>query len=866
MTDKASKDRETQDMMSSLSHSLRRSWPSDKNVLQSAAAEADGRSMDAQQQEMRSMSGLLRKASMLCKPGGGVDPSHKALMKSLVLNNDEAIVAALDSSEAGDVGDLNKYLRLLSIDHNTLTSEQRETLARERGAMVDQWQRNIKTLARRIVKKEEPKMNAQSEFERRRMEQGMGSKRSRPGSMRALTNFRDPLRLRTVTEKSDEDSDDDEPVTTLDVGPARLASKKIGSGSQTQQQQGLSPFQLNAPKQTSSSMPPPPVPLHKNLHSSGSSTGSSGNDSNGTPQISNDSMILAKLLQLQKSVPQQQQQQQQQRMNGSGLAALGNLAAAASSTPPPSGTTSPTGSSSGASAGGGSSGNNNMFNVILLLQQQQEALQEKQQKEFAQLLRTLQESNAEPQVMMQLIELTKRSHEQEMREMKERIMSLLQSSGMNGPSIATQQQQHHQAMRSQQQQHNSPIPSPDASKLSSSFFNNAASNVNSSGNNIFGGNNASAAHALAGNSGLSLSDLSALLASGNGNSGNGHGGGMNSSGFGSSAQSPSGTSSPATLSSLLSRYAAGGQSQTSASIGGGLGGSMASGSAGSSGLNSLSGGDLPSGSVFSRFGLGGSSVPGVGNGSANNSDQQRMILQRLLAEQQQQHHHQQQQQQQTAHFSHNDMGHADRSGMMPPSSAFGGSIGTRGFNPGNQAGASTTGSPVADLVLSRQREREVRKQLKLEVRREKKSSRERQRRLVLNTKYDELCTLLFDPVERESKDRASVLQTAINFLHDTEGIPVPDRVPGEDEMEDDDEEEVALPAGPNLTADEKLLRRRLKKSRREKQRRHNVNILSERLGTMLNVPEVKEKSMVLQTAIERIAEKKGINLSSQLPA
>jgi len=178
--------------------------------------------------------------------------------------------------------------------------------------------------------------------------------------------------------------------------------------------------------------------------------------------------------------------------------------------------------------------------------------------------------------------------------------------------------------------------------------------------------------------------------------------------------------------------------------------------------------------------------------------------------------------------------------------------------PGQENGPS---SAVAQLLLSREREREARKQQRLTVRREKKSSRERQRRLVLNTLYDELAALLFDDVERESKDRASVLQTAIDFFVEHDGLKVPSHVPGEDELEDDNDDDASVPNGPNLSMEEKIQRCRWKKSKREKQRRHNVNILSERLGSMLVVPEIKDKSNVLTIAIQKIKTKKGMPTS-----
>ncbi len=151
----------------------------------------------------------------------------------------------------------------------------------------------------------------------------------------------------------------------------------------------------------------------------------------------------------------------------------------------------------------------------------------------------------------------------------------------------------------------------------------------------------------------------------------------------------------------------------------------------------------------------------------------------------------------------------------------------------------------------------MKKQERLVVRREKKSSRERQRRLVLNTLYDELAALLFDESERETTDRASVLQTAIDFMVSADKLTVPPHVPAEDELEEDSDDN-QMPTGPGLNDEERKQRRRIKKSRREKQRRHNVNVLSERLGSMLLVGEIKDKTAVLNTAIKQIKQRKGI--------
>ncbi|GBG31441.1 Hypothetical Protein FCC1311_076652 [Hondaea fermentalgiana] len=872
---------DARDIVSSLSHSLQRSWPSDKNMLQSAKLEAEGRKMDTQQQEKRLMSGLLRKASMLCKPGGGVDPSHKSLMKNLVMNNDAAIVAALDASEAGNASELNTYLQLISVDDSALSGEQKSTLFRERKSMVDQFKRNIGTLARKRVKQENlskmagpgavrgpagPLNAAQSEFERRRIEQGLGSKRDRPGSMMALTSFPDSMRLRTVTEKGgpihegpqgrrnpeeqeeggegeEEDSDDDGPVMRVDVAPAHLLSQ---SQAVKKQPSSLSAFQLNAQKQQRGAPKafPAPAPPSSMLSSAGEMNKQQGADTN---------QLLSRFLELQKSSgpinggSQQrhaqtyghQDNQHKASPNNLGLAALGSLASVASNSAPSSSPTTPNATETSSTSPTASGPNNNVFNLILMLQQKKEAIQEKQQAEFSQIMQALQDKTMDPQTLMHLVEHTKLKHEQETRELNEQLTNALYRNGA-APSASSSSL----PSSSPHARHDVASTDPKTASLSA-LFSSLGANGPTAPSSTSSSSSSSASSPSSSPFGSQASHGAGIGLNGATNGDFGAGIGIPNSA--SSSMPGSSSLSPNAISTLLSRYAASTSAQSSGSPYGGPSSlsSNASNSSASSNNHPTAGTDPTS--SYGQFGLGGSPSYSNGGGPAHGLSStgldQQAILRRLLS-QQQQHQHSIQQ--------------GAGPGMM--SSNYLASLGVPGL--GGNDNVSSTGSPVADLVISRQREREARKQVKLEVRREKKSTRERQRRLVLNTKYDELCALLFDPVERESKDRASVLQTAIDFIHETEGTPVPDRVPGEDEIEEDDDDDQALPAGPNLTQEQKALRRRLKKSRREKQRRHNVNILSERLGTMLAVPEVKEKAVVLQTAIQRIAEKKGVNLPS----
>lgn len=191
-------DKNENDMMRSLSHSLQRAWPSDKNMLSTLRNE---QTMDPKKQETRIMSGLLRKASMLCKPGGGVNPNHKALMKDLVLSNDSNIQLALDDTNlANNASQLNRYLDLISYEKAGGNSQSTAEAARERRTMVKDWQEKLKLLKNSTNKSSTQASKEILEAEQRRIAAGLGSKRSRPGSMLHLTSFRDNNRVRTIPE------------------------------------------------------------------------------------------------------------------------------------------------------------------------------------------------------------------------------------------------------------------------------------------------------------------------------------------------------------------------------------------------------------------------------------------------------------------------------------------------------------------------------------------------------------------------------------------------------------------------------------------------------------------------------------------
>mmetsp|Transcript_8998 Transcript_8998/g.10476 ORF Transcript_8998/g.10476 Transcript_8998/m.10476 type:complete len:452 (+) Transcript_8998:110-1465(+) len=189
-------------MMRSLSHSLSRAWPSDKNLTQSLRKEKQ--TMDTRKQETRVMSGLLRKASMLCKPGGGINPNHKALMKDLVLSNDSNIQLALeDSNLVENAHQLNRYLDLMSYEKASGNAQLTAEASKERKELVKTWQAKLEGL--KYNNNNNGKAATQAEIleaEQRRIAQGLGSKRSRPGSMLQLTSFRDNNRVRTIPEET----------------------------------------------------------------------------------------------------------------------------------------------------------------------------------------------------------------------------------------------------------------------------------------------------------------------------------------------------------------------------------------------------------------------------------------------------------------------------------------------------------------------------------------------------------------------------------------------------------------------------------------------------------------------------------------
>mmetsp|Transcript_11724 Transcript_11724/g.13484 ORF Transcript_11724/g.13484 Transcript_11724/m.13484 type:complete len:689 (-) Transcript_11724:843-2909(-) len=84
-------------LMSSLSTSLQRAWPSDKNVIKTSV-------------EQPSLSSLLRTASMISQNGGLSNPKHKNMIKELILSEDPGIRDALNSVSQDGGARLRHYL------------------------------------------------------------------------------------------------------------------------------------------------------------------------------------------------------------------------------------------------------------------------------------------------------------------------------------------------------------------------------------------------------------------------------------------------------------------------------------------------------------------------------------------------------------------------------------------------------------------------------------------------------------------------------------------------------------------------------------------------------------------------------------
>lgn len=581
-------------MMSSLSHSLQRAWPSDKNMIRSVRNET----MDSKAQETKVMSGLLRKASMLCKPGGGVDPAHKALMKDLVLSNDKNIQTALDLSSTGKSAELNRYLALLS--REKLNPEKAKEVSAERRELIRQWQDQLKIyeLAKdgannNDARKSEIQRREAIEREKMRISKGLGSKRSRPGSMMRLTSFRDNHRPKVGEE-----------ANTNPAAPAK------------------------EPR------PPQLQQFNPNATSNGSAI-------NGMAQHAAADMFAQSYA--------QQQLPQNYMANVLNPALIPSMQQAAAGMP-------------NAMAGAGFAPAMTMPNAAqpgglpMLNPMQLQALQ-------AQTMGGMQPMFGNPSLPYGAIN-------------NEKLLE----------ALALQQKQQLAAQQAQMQQFHMQV---------------AAQNPT-------------------------------LLASGAG--------------------------APTTLSAAAAAVQAQAQAQQN----------------------------------------------------------------------------------------------------------------FRQMNPGAQSLLPGAGPMKVD-VFPKNTEREKIRVQRLMLRREKKSKRERQRRLVLNTLYDELGAMLFDNNEHETKDRATILQSAIEYLNKSCNIAVPKGDGAEREEEEAMNEQCIYPncespamegkdccfvhggsgrKASHLTAEERLMRRRGKKSKREKQRRHNVNVLSERLGEMLNVTECKDKTTVLNVAIQ----------------
>jgi len=653
--------RRDEDLVKRLSHSLQRSWPSDKNLLQTAKEEM---TMDKDLQEKKAMTGLLRKASMLCKPGGGVDAEQKSLLKSLVFTNDSTIINALQTVEEGEADKLNQYLNLVSLEKKPLPPNQAAALKTQRKELVKKFQEDLQKLRKKpSTTTEEEQRKQQLEYEKKRLSEGLGSKRSRPPSMLNVTKFPTTNRLKTVPEMQDEDPDS----KTQD--PPLQGKAVLGLGGVNIPQNGY-PVATAETNALHNSLPVAQAAsssdaINHILQSSAAAAAASSGSKNVAPNAENGGGaagaggvgVLASLLNL-KQHPQAQQQQQQQHQQ----------------------------------------------QHQQQQQQQQQHHNQQQQQQQQQLLQFLSNSGMDQQTMLQMLQLQQKQQQE-------------------------QQQLQLQALLSSLQQQAQPANGTAPTQASSAPL-----------------------HALAGLMGLQ------------------------------GLSNPSPLPQPGAAPNLFS---AGGQTNPLFGL--------------SSLLNANSA--LPT--------QGGLATPGL-------APEQNRVLENLLQE-------------------------------RAPGQ-------TNGAAAANGFGTSS----VAAALMERERERLERIEMKLLNRREKKSTRERQRRLVLNTLFEELGCLLFDENERESKDRASLLMATIEFFMATEGLVGPPRVSGEDEYEEEEEVEEEWKDGAALTAELKLQRRRMKKSRREKERRHKVNILSERLGVMLKVGEAKEKGSVLQAAIRRIKKHKGI--------
>eukprot|EP00510_Aplanochytrium_minuta_P006190 CAMPEP_0184018472 /NCGR_PEP_ID=MMETSP0954-20121128/8168_1 /TAXON_ID=627963 /ORGANISM="Aplanochytrium sp, Strain PBS07" /LENGTH=639 /DNA_ID=CAMNT_0026299937 /DNA_START=434 /DNA_END=2353 /DNA_ORIENTATION=+ len=583
-------------MMNSLSNSLSRAWPSDKNMLQTLKREKQ--TMDPRKQETRVMSGLLRKASMLCKPGGGVNPNHKALMKDLVLSNDTNIQLALeDSNLVNNAGQLNRYLDLMSYEKASGNSALSAEAAKERKQLVQKWQTKLETL--KNIKS--PSQNDILEAEKRRIAAGLGSKRSRPGSMLHLTSFRDNNRVRTIPEGKE--------FAKAPGGLTTIPGDKTAEFSQS--------------VVASQAAPTAPTPV----------TAPQGASLTGQAQTN----------------MMQQNQLMAQQLQGNPLAAaqMGMFG----------------GFNSMQGVGVNNPGINAMANNQQMLALQLHAQQQQQQ------------AQAQPQL------LGGGPAEQAMN------LGLLQNFQGQNKALELAQQQ----MQLQQQMQMRQFQAQQAAFL---------------------------------------------------------------------------------------------QQQQHLGLANGLTGTAAN-----------------QARTLGIAGLGGA-------------------------------------------------------GAM---------LGIPAQN-------------VGMLLSNSDAERESQRQQRLMVRREKKSKRERQRRLVLNGLYDELGSMLFNNNEHETKDRASILQAGIDYLNKECNIPIPAKTESEAAEEAlSTSEQCIYPMCPNsamqgkdccfihggggrkssnLTPEERLMRRRGKKSKREKQRRHNVNVLSERLGEMLKVTEIKDKTTVLNVAINFLKQRK----------
>ena len=571
-------------MMSSLSHSLQRAWPSDKNMIRSARNET----MDLKAQETKVMSGLLRKASMLCKPGGGVDPAHKALMKDLVLSNDKNIQTALDLSSTGKSAELNRYLALLS--REKLNPEKAKESSAERRELIQRWQDQLKVYERskEATNSAEKQRREAIEREKMRISKGLGSKRSRPGSMMRLTSFRDNHRPKVGEEAT--------------ANTATPAKDQRSPQSYTPNSNGSA---VNGMAQH------PAADMFAQAYVQ--------------QQIPQNYMTNVLNPALLASMPQPPGVHPQQNTMPAGFAA-------------------PIGIPNSAQPGA----------LPMLNPMQLQALQ-------AQSMGGLQPMFGSPSMQYGAVN-------------NEKLLE----------ALALQQKQQLAAQQAQMQQFHMQVAAQNQGLL------------------------------------------------------------------------PAGA--PTTLSAAAAAVQAQAQAQQN----------------------------------------------------------------------------------------------------------------FRQMNAGNPNLLQAPGGMKMD-VFPKNTEREKIRVQRLMLRREKKSKRERQRRMVLNTLYDELGAMLFDNNEHETKDRATILQSAIEYLNKSCSIAIPEGPATEREEEDAMNEQCIYPncespamegkdccfvhggsgrKASHLTAEERLLRRRGKKSKREKQRRHNVNVLSERLGEMLSVTECKDKTTVLNVAIQ----------------